>query len=193
MSFEDDARMIINDSIAQHHAVLERCREQLIPTIVDVGKIVKEAITGGRKVMLCGNGGSAADAQHIAAELIGRYKKERAPLWATALTTDTSILTCIGNDYCYEEIFARQIRAIGQPGDILIAISTSGNSGNILRAVAAAKDVGCTVVGLAGHQGGKLAPSCDYAVTVPSDNTARIQEMHIMIGHMLCEFLEDID
>ena len=191
MNFEDYARAIVHDSITQHQAVLERCRDQLVPAIIEVGKVVKEAVTSGRKLMLCGNGGSAADAQHIAAEFVGRYRKERPPLWAVALTTDTSILTSLGNDYCFDEIFVRQINAIARPGDVLIAISTSGNSANILRAVATAKEAGCATVGLLGRDGGSLAPMCDHTIIVPTDETPRIQEMHIMIGHMLCEFMED--
>lgn len=192
MNFEDHARTVINDSIAQHQAILEQCRAQLIPSIVAAGNVVKEAVTGDRKLMLCGNGGSAADSQHIAAELVGRYKTERPPLRAIALTTDTSILTSLGNDYCFDEIFVRQINAIAQPGDVLIAISTSGNSANILRAVTVAKEAGCTTIGLLGRDGGKLAPMCDHTIIVPAAETPRIQEMHILIGHMLCEFLEDI-
>ena len=191
MKFEDYARAIVHDSIAQHQTVLERCRDQLVPKIIEVGKVVKEAVNSGNKLMLCGNGGSAADAQHIAAEFVGRYLKERPPLWAVALTTDTSILTSLGNDYSFDEIFVRQIAAIARPGDVLVAISTSGNSANILRAVATAKEAGCATVGLLGRDGGSLAPMCDHAIIVPADETPRIQEMHIMIGHMLCEFMED--
>lgn len=142
--------------------------------------------------MLCGNGGSAADSQHIAAELIGRFKKERGALAAIALSTDTSILTCVGNDYSYDDIFSRQVTGLAKPGDILIAISTSGNSPNVLKAVDEANKAGCITVALTGRDGGKLAPLCQHSIVVPSNETARIQEMHIMVGHMLCDLLEDI-
>ena len=140
--------------------------------------------------MLCGNGGSAADSQHLAAEFTGRFIKDRPPIAAIALSTDTSALTCIANDYSFEAIFARQVQAIGKPGDCLIAISTSGNSGNVLAAVAAAKALGITCIGLLGRDGGKLKAECDIAIVVPSQVTARIQEAHILIGHSLCGAVE---
>ena len=144
----------------------------------------------GGKLMLCGNGGSAADSQHLAAEFTGRFVKDRAPLAALALSTDTSALTCISNDYSFEDVFARQVKALGKPGDCLIAISTSGNSGNVLAAVAAAKALGITCIGLLGRDGGKLKAVCDVAIVVPSQVTARIQEAHILIGHSLCGAVE---
>ena len=140
--------------------------------------------------MLCGNGGSAADSQHLAAEFTGRFIKDRPPIAAIALSTDTSALTCIANDYSFEAIFARQVQAIGKPGDCLIAISTSGNSGNVLAAVAAAKAIGITCIGLLGRDGGKLKSVCDISIVVPSQVTARIQEAHILIGHSLCGAVE---
>jgi D-sedoheptulose 7-phosphate isomerase len=140
--------------------------------------------------MLCGNGGSAADSQHLAAEFTGRFSKDRPPIAAVALSTDTSALTCIGNDYSFNDIFARQVQALGKAGDCLIAISTSGNSGNVLAAVAAAKSLGISTIGLLGRDGGKLKAQCDVSIVVPSQVTARIQEAHILIGHSLCGAVE---
>jgi D-sedoheptulose 7-phosphate isomerase len=140
--------------------------------------------------MFCGNGGSAADAQHLAAELIGRYKLDRAPLPALALTVDTSALTAIANDYSFDEIFARQVRGIGRANDVLIAISTSGTSSNVLRAIEAAREKGITTIGLTGQSGGRMRQLCDICVSVPSDQTNHIQEMHIAIGHMICGAVE---
>ena len=139
------------------------------------------SLRAGGKLMLCGNGGSAADSQHLAAEFTGRFIKDRPPVAAIALSTDTSALTCIGNDYSFEAIFARQVQAIGKPSDCLIAISTSGNSGNVL---------GITCIGLLGREGGKLKAVCDIVIVVPSQVTARIQEAHILIGHSLCGAVE---
>jgi D-sedoheptulose 7-phosphate isomerase len=181
----------IAESFDQHIEVLEATRQALSPAIVKLGLMVRAALAAGNKIMLCGNGGSAADAQHIAAELIGRFKKERAPIGAIALTTDTSILTCVGNDYSFDDIFSRQVLGLARPGDVLIGISTSGNSANVIKAVQAAEERGCVTVALAGRDGGKLAPMCHQALVVPSGDTARIQEMHIMIGHMMCDFLEE--
>jgi D-sedoheptulose 7-phosphate isomerase len=144
----------------------------------------------GGKLMLCGNGGSAADSQHLAAEFTGRFSKDRPPIAAVALSTDTSALTCIGNDYSFNDIFARQVQALGKAGDCLIAISTSGNSGNVLAAVAAAKSLGISTIGLLGRDGGKLKAQCDVSIVVPSQVTARIQEAHILIGHSLCGAVE---
>ena len=148
------------------------------------------SLRAGGKLMFCGNGGSAADSQHLAAEFTGRFIKDRPPVAAIALSTDTSALTCIANDYAFEAIFARQVQAIGKPGDCLIAISTSGNSGNVLAAVAAAKALGIICIGLLGRDGGKLKPQCDVSIVVPSQITARIQEAHILIGHSLCGAVE---
>ena len=149
-----------------------------------------QSLQKGGKLMLCGNGGSAADSQHLAAEFTGRFIKDRPPIAAVALSTDTSALTCIANDYSFNEIFARQVHALGKAGDCLIAISTSGNSGNVLAAVAAAKSLGISTIGLLGRDGGKLKAQCDIAIVVPSQVTARIQEAHILIGHSLCGAVE---
>jgi D-sedoheptulose 7-phosphate isomerase len=140
--------------------------------------------------MICGNGGSAADAQHIAAELVNRYVLERPPLPAVALTTDTSILTSIGNDYSFKEIFSKQIKAIGVEGDVLLAISTSGNSENVLEAIKVSKNMGIYTVGLIGGDGGKMAGLADMALVVQSDVTARVQETHILAGHMICQLVD---
>jgi len=140
--------------------------------------------------MLCGNGGSAADSQHLAAEFTGRFIKDRAPLAAMALSTDSSALTCIGNDYSFDEVFARQVTGLGRPGDCLLAISTSGNSRNVIRAAEAARAAHMRVVGLLGRDGGALLDRCDVSIVVPSPTTARIQEAHIFIGHTLCGLVE---
>ena len=148
------------------------------------------ALTSDRKLLLCGNGGSAADAQHIAAEFINRYELERPPLPAIALTTDTSILTSIGNDYSFDEIFSKQVKALGVEGDVLLAISTSGNSANVIEAVKAAKGLGIFSVGLTGGEGGQLTRLVDLPLVVKSNVTARIQEAHILVGHIICELVD---
>jgi D-sedoheptulose 7-phosphate isomerase len=148
-------------------------------------------LRGGGKVLFCGNGGSAADAQHLAAELMGRFLRDRAPLAAVALTVDTSALTAIGNDYAFDEVFARQLRGLGRPGDALVAISTSGNSANVLKALAVAREAGIVTVGLTGASGGRMAGLCDLCIRVPATRTDRIQEMHIAVGHLICGLVED--
>lgn len=153
--------------------------------------IARDAVLAGKKLLLCGNGGSAADAQHIAAELVGRFVLERRPLAAIALTTDTSALTAIANDYGFEHVFARQIDALGAPGDVLVAITTSGTSRNVIAAVAAARARGMKVIGLTGQNGAAFAAACDAGIAVPSTVTARIQECHITIGHLLCEVIDE--
>jgi D-sedoheptulose 7-phosphate isomerase len=163
---------------------------QALEIAVVASEIVVRMRRGGI-VMFCGNGGSAADAQHLAAELQGRFLKERAPLGAVALTANSSTLTAIGNDYSFDEIFERQVRGLGKRDDVLIGISTSGNSRNIVRAIAAARDMGIYTLGLTGETGGKMAQGCDALLRVPSRHTARIQEMHIGVGHMICNLIED--
>ena len=160
--------------------------------LLEVGKIIANALKDGNKVLLFGNGGSAADAQHIAAEIVGRFKKERKALPAIALTTDTSILTAVGNDYGFETIFERQIEALCMPGDIAIGITTSGNSENVIRALKKAHDLGATTIALTGRDGGKVVDIAHYSFIVPSYDTARIQECHITIGHVLCEIIEHL-
>jgi len=146
----------------------------------------------GGKLMVAGNGGSAADAQHIVAELVSRFYIDRPGLPALALTTDTSILTAVGNDYGYEDVFSRQVEANGAAGDLFLAISTSGNSPNIIKAIQAAQDKGIPVIGLTGQGGGKMAELCEICIQVPSKDTPRVQEVHILIGHILCDHIEQV-
>lgn len=174
----------------QHIALAERCKSELLERVFAVSEILCNVVLREGEIFFCGNGGSAADAQHLAAELIGRFKRERRSVVAIALTTDTSILTALGNNYSFDEIFSRQVAGLASPGDIVVAISTSGRSRNVLRAVEEAKTRKCITVGLVGNDGGNLARAVDYSIVVPSSDTARIQEMHILIGHILCEQVE---
>lgn len=181
------------DRIYQHftsHVAVVESLSQQAERMLEAAQRCSTALAAGNKVLLCGNGGSAADAQHIAAELIGRFIDDRRSLPAVALTTDTSALTAIANDYGYEQVFSRQIEGLAVPGDVLIAISTSGNSTNVNRAAVSARERQCEVIGLSGKSGGALAALCDTALVVPSDITARIQESHILIGHILCDLIE---
>lgn len=164
--------------------------ETLTDTIGSVAMAAAGVFHQGGRMLLCGNGGSAADAQHIAAELSGRFKIDREPLDAEALHVNTSYLTAVANDYGYEVVYERMLNAKGREGDILIALSTSGNSENIIRAVNAAREKNMIIVGMTGKSGGKMKDLCDYLINVPSDDTPLIQEMHIMIGHLLCEQIE---
>lgn len=159
--------------------------------IVSVARLIGDAFRDGRKVLLFGNGGSSTDASHIAAELVGRYHRERAPLPAIALAADMAALTCIANDFAYDQIFSRQVRAHGQKGDVAIGISTSGNSANVLKGVEAAKECGLVTIGWTGGTGGKLASLVDHCFIVPSTVTARIQESHITLGHVLCQLIDE--
>jgi len=161
-----------------------------IGRILSLGNYMADCLTSGAKILICGNGGSAADAQHFAAELSGRFVRERRALAGIALTTDTSALTAIGNDYGFDRIFARQLEALGRTGDLFVGISTSGNSGNIVQAVRTAQSLGIHTLGLLGRDGGQLKTMMDDCLVVPSDVTARIQEIHIMIIHFLCEILD---
>ncbi|MDT8394635.1 MAG: D-sedoheptulose 7-phosphate isomerase [Bacteroidales bacterium] len=174
----------------KHRQVLDETMQMLDPLIEQSGGLIVSTLKAGKKVLLFGNGGSAGDAQHIAAELTGRYKTERRGLPAIALTTDTSALTAIGNDYGFDRIFDRQVEALGEEGDLLIGISTSGNSRNVLRALAYGKDHGMNTIGLSGRNGGDMRPLCDINIIIPSEDTARIQEMHILIGHILCGLVD---
>jgi len=183
----NDTTFLIN---LNEHMVLFQQLNGLDASISQAIDACVQSLQKGGKLMLCGNGGSAADSQHLAAEFTGRFIKDRPPIAAVALSTDTSALTCIANDYSFNEIFARQVQALGKAGDCLIAISTSGNSGNVLAAVAAAKSLGISTIGLLGRDGGKLKAQCDIAIVVPSQVTARIQEAHILIGHSLCGAVE---
>jgi D-sedoheptulose 7-phosphate isomerase len=160
-------------------------------SIVDAAALIAQCLRSGGKLLLFGNGGSAADAQHLAAEFVGRFQMERHPLPAIALTTDSSILTAVGNDYGFEQIFARQVQALGRSGDVAIGISTSGNSSNVTGAIKQAAKQDLNTIGLAGRDGGSLAKCVDISITVRSSNTARVQECHITIGHILCELVEN--
>ena len=187
----EDLARLVRDAVGAHQTAVEAALGALLPQILEYGRLVAQALGQGKKLLACGNGGSAAEAQHLVAELVGRFHEERRPLPAIALTTDMSVITSIGNDLSYTEIFARQVQALGQEGDIAIAISTSGNSPNVLRAVEAAKQKGITTVGFTGGTGGKLVNLVDHAFVVPSKNTARIQETHITLGHIICELVEE--
>jgi D-sedoheptulose 7-phosphate isomerase len=180
----------ITRSLLESAALKGRVAQELGATIAQAGHLFVEALRGGGKLLFFGNGGSAADAQHLAAEFVGRYEKDRPPLAAIALTTDSSALTAIGNDYGFEQVFARQIRALGRRGDVAIAISTSGRSQNVILGIEAAREAGLATIALTGGDGGKLAPIVDIAIVVPSTTTARIQECHITIGHVLCEYVD---
>lgn len=162
----------------------------LTPKLTQAASILVESLKKGGKILICGNGGSAADAQHFAAELTGRYKKERMGLAGIALSVDTSALTAIGNDYGFDQVFSRQVEALAQKGDVLFAISTSGNSQNVLKAVKQASKMGCQIVGLSGRDGGELEALCDVNLVIPNNDTPRIQEMHILIIHILCDIIE---
>ena len=165
--------------------------KQLMEQLAAAAELIKSALAGGHKLLFCGNGGSAADAQHWAAEFVGRFQKERRGLPAIALTVDTSILTAVANDYGYERVFSRQVEALGQPGDVLIGVSTSGNSGNVVAAVELAKTMGLKTVGLTGFGGGKLAALADVCLVIPCKVTARVQEVHSLMGHILCELADE--
>ena len=178
-------------SLLEHVKVFQALSAHEIASINDAAKLIAEILASGRKLLLCGNGGSAADAQHLAAEFVGRYEAERAALPAIALTTDTSALTALSNDYGYEHVFARQVEALAAEGDCLIAISTSGTSPNVIAAVMAARKRGCRVIGMTGSKGKKLASLSDICIMVPSERTARIQEVHITVGHIWCEEVEN--
>ena len=176
--------------IDAHRRVLDAVERDLGDMVAEVAAETLQVVRSGGKLLFCGNGGSAADAQHLAAEYVVRFSRDRRPLAAVALTTDTSILTAAGNDYGFERVFERQVRALGQPGDLLILHSTSGQSRNLLRAAEAAREMGVRSVGILGRGGGALAGLVDLAVVVPDAATALTQEMHLMIGHIVCDIVE---
>ena len=176
---------------AAHEQAIAATRDRALDDIARLGVLFAQAVKNGSCVFFMGNGGSAADSQHLAAEFVGRFQKERRGLPAIALTTDTSILTAVGNDYGFEAVFARQVEALAKAGDVVVGLSTSGNSANILKALQAAKARGAVTVGLTGRGGGKMAEICDLCVKVPADVTARIQEAHILIGHIACELVDE--
>ncbi|MDR3398528.1 MAG: phosphoheptose isomerase [Pandoraea sp.] len=168
-------------------------RDALVEYIAAAADVMVEALSNGNKILACGNGGSAADCQHFAAELVGRFERERPELPAIALTTDSSILTAVGNDYNFDAIFSKQVRALGQEGDVLLAITTSGNSGNVLTAIEAAHERGMHVIALTGKGGGKINAALgelDVHICVPADRTARIQEVHLLTIHCLCDLID---
>jgi D-sedoheptulose 7-phosphate isomerase len=176
-------------SLSLHQALLED--QKLIETLGTVAEEMIGALTRGHKLFFFGNGGSAADAQHLAAELVGRYERERRALPALALTVDTSALTAIGNDYSFEKVFTRQLEALGSRGDVAVGISTSGKSPNVLHAIRSAKKMGLLTVAFTGAGGGALAGLADHCICVPSGQTARVQEAHILVGHILCELIDE--
>jgi D-sedoheptulose 7-phosphate isomerase len=180
----------ITRSLLDSAALKGRIAQELGATIAQAGDLLVKGLLAGGKLLFFGNGGSAADAQHLAAEFVGRYENDRSPLAAIALTTDSSALTAIGNDYGFDQIFVRQIRALGRRGDVAIAISTSGRSGNVILGIEAARKAGLATIALTGGDGGNLVPIVDVAIVVPSTTTARIQECHITIGHVLCEYVD---
>ena len=181
---------IIQRNFLEHVQSTEATKDALSGIISVVSKILAPSLSNGGTVFWCGNGGSASDSQHMAAELVGRFKKNRRPLRSIALNADTAVLTCVANDFSYHSIFSRQLEAHGRSGDILIGISTSGQSENVLNAFKAARSIGITTVALLGKGGGSATDLVDHALIVPSDTTARIQESHILIGHILCELIE---
>jgi D-sedoheptulose 7-phosphate isomerase len=180
-----------HSNFAEHLEIVELVRETLAEPINKIGSLLAQSLAKDGTLLWCGNGGSASDSQHLAAELVGRFKKNRRPLRSVALTTDTSVLTCVANDFSYDDIFARQVEALGRPGDVLIGISTSGNSENILSAFKVAKKIGLITVALLGKGGGPAKDLAEHTLIIPSETTARIQESHILIGHILCELIEE--
>jgi len=181
----------VHSALTEHIKVVELVKCELIGEVETIGSKCKDALDHNHTIFFMGNGGSAADCQHLAAELVGRFVKERKGLPSIALTTDTSILTAVGNDYGFEKIFTRQIEALVKPGDVVFGISTSGNSPNIIDAIYTAKEAGALTIGLTGRGGGVLKEICDHCLVIPSDNTARIQEAHILIGHIICEIIDE--
>ncbi len=191
-AIEDDHEVsLARDAIRKSVETKQRLAEECLDDIVQMARMITIALRKGRKVVFFGNGGSAADAQHISAELVGKFKRARPPLRASALTTNTSILTAIGNDIGFDEIFSRQVQATLEPEDVAVGISTSGRSANVIKGVEEARKIGAKTIALTGSGGGQLGPVCDHRVIVPSDDTQRIQECHIMIGHIVCELIDE--
>lgn len=190
VTLPEQAAALFAGAAGELQGVLARLGPQQSESLAALAADVLRAWEGGGKLLVCGNGGSAADSQHIAAELVGRFKRERKGLAAIALTTDSSILTSVGNDYGFDHVFARQVEALCRPGDVLVGISTSGNSRNVIAAIEAGRRAGLRSIGLLGGSGGALMGLCDLVLLAPSAETARIQEAHILIGHILCELVE---
>lgn len=185
-SFETSLRRIADDSLKAHEKLLD----ESVPVLAEVADVVTRALKAGRRVLLCGNGGSAADAQHVAAELVGRFALEREPFPALALTTDTSILTAVGNDWDFQEIFSRQVRAHARPGDVVVGISTSGKSANIVRALEVGRECGAVTLAFTGRNGGPVAKAADVVFKAPDAATPRVQELHLLAWHGICEVVE---
>lgn len=181
---------IVRNCFAAHREVMESVERDLAPAILDVARTLMAVFRGGGKLLVMGNGGSASDAQHLAAEIVGRFRLERKALPAIALSTDTSILTAVGNDYGFDSVFLRQVEALAAQGDVVMGISTSGSSTNVLEALRLAREKGCVTIGLLGRDGGAIGKSADMALVVPARDTARIQEAHITIIHILCQLIE---
>ena len=192
-AFEDSAKAAdcIDLALLGVSTVAERLRGESALVISHAAELVHRAIKSGNKILACGNGGSAAEAQHFVAELVGRFLTEREPLAGIALTVDTSVLTAIGNDYGYDEVFARQVKGIGNPGDVLLAISTSGRSPNVLTALAAARERGLVTIALVGAESNTELDECDLVITIPDPSTPRIQEMHLVVLHLICELVDN--
>lgn len=188
----DEMRTVIERAFQESIDAKQQFLRQQLPALEKAIDVIAARLLAGNKVMFFGNGGSAADAQHLAAEFVNRFLRDRRALAAIALTTDTSALTSIGNDLGFDQVFSRQVEALGRPGDLVVAISTSGNSPNVLRAVEAARRLGCITVGFTGGSGGRLAKVVDEAFVVPSAETPRIQETHITLGHALCALVDDL-
>ncbi len=181
---------LINNTFIEHVDVANKTIKLIAEKIEKSSNLISKSLSSKGTIFWCGNGGSAADSQHIAAEFVGRFKKEREPLRSIALTTDTSVLTCISNDYSFKNIFSRQLKALGRKGDVLVVITTSGESENVRQALIEAKKMGIKTIGLLGKKGGVCKNHADISLIVPSSKTARIQEMHILIAHLLCELVE---
>jgi D-sedoheptulose 7-phosphate isomerase len=181
---------VIRSQLQGHRAVIDTIEQQLVPAIAAAGDLLVKALAGGKKLLVMGNGGSAADAQHLAAEIVGRFRLERRGLPAIALTTDTSILTAVGNDYGFDMVFRRQIEALAAEGDVVVGISTSGSSANVQTALLLASEMGCRTIGLLGRDGGSIKDCVEIALIVSGDDTPRIQEGHITIIHIICDLVE---
>jgi len=184
-------KKIIEFEFNEHLKTTKATMDCIYESVESAAQICIDALKNSRKILIFGNGGSAADAQHIAAELVGRYKVERKGLPAIALTTDSSALTCISNDYGYEQVFSRQVEALANTGDVVIGISTGGTSTNVISALDIAKNIGCKTIGFSGRGGGEMNALCDANLVVPDDDTPRIQEMHILIGHTICQLIDN--
>lgn len=186
---QQQIRDIITSSIDTKKKVLSN--DELITTINDITALLVKAFEAGNKVLFCGNGGSAADAQHLSAEFSGRFYSDRKPLPSEALHCNTSYLTAVANDYGYEHVYSRVVEGTGKPGDVLVALSTSGNSTNITNALQTAREIGMITVGFTGESGGEMKNICDHLINIPSTDTPRIQEAHIMVGHIICQLVEE--